>query len=168
MRTGNRIHQCGYTFIGLLLVIMLAGLALAEAANTWSNLRQREREQELLKVGDKIRAAIGEYYNQSPGQVKQYPPTLEDLVRDKRYPAPKRYLRKIPVDPMTGMANWGTMEGQGGGIMGVMSLSAKQPFKQKNFPPIYKSFENKKFYADWVFAYTPANELLKQDASVLP
>ena len=157
MLTGND-KQSGYTFLGLLLVIMIAGLVLAEAGNTWSNLRQREREQELLKVGDKIREAIGNYYQRSPGLVKQYPRRLEDLLRDDRFPQPQRYLRKLYADPLTGQPNWGTLEGPSGGIMGVYSLSSQKPFKKNNFPPIYESFAKKKMYIEWIFAYLPETD----------
>ncbi|MCB4812282.1 type II secretion system GspH family protein [Methylovorus menthalis] len=154
MLTGND-KQSGYTFLGLLLVIMIAGLVLAQAGNTWSNLRQREREQELLKVGDKIREAIGNYYQRSPGLVKQYPRTLEALLRDDRFPQPQRYLRQLYADPLTGIVNWGVLEAPSGGIMGVYSLAPGKPFKQRNFPPLYESFEKKKLYTEWMFAYLP-------------
>jgi len=164
MQTGKHIQliQQGYTFIGLLLILTLTGFTLAQAGNLWSQARQREKELELLKIGDKFRQAIGNYYNATPGEVKQYPPSLEALLKDNRYPQPRRYLRKIYVDPMTNMAEWGTVEGPGGGIMGVMSMSDKQPFKTKQFPLIYKSFENKKFYAEWMFVYSPFDEMLQE------
>ncbi|MDP2246706.1 MAG: type II secretion system protein, partial [Nitrosomonadales bacterium] len=103
MQIGNsRRKDKGFTFMGVLVIIILVGFSLAEAGNTWSNIRKREREQELLKVGDKIREAIGNYYNQSPGMVKQFPPTLEALLKDERFPTPQRYLRQLYLDPTTG------------------------------------------------------------------
>ena len=141
MRTGRRARrQGGYALMSVLLVIVLMGIALAEASNSWSNLRQRDREKELLRVGDKIREAIGNYYNQSPGDVKQFPQTLEDLLHDDRFPTPRRYLRKIYDDPMTGRPYWGTLHAPSGGIMGIYSLSAARPFKTANFKPVYETF----------------------------
>ena len=161
MRTGRRARrQGGYALMSVLLVIVLMGLALAEASNSWSNLRQRDREKELLRVGDKIREAIGNYYNQSPGDVKQFPQTLEDLLHDDRFPTPRRYLRKIYDDPMTGRPYWGTLHAPSGGIMGIYSLSAARPFKTANFKPVYESFARKKHYIEWIFAYTPETEML--------
>lgn len=144
--------------MGLLVLIILAGFILAEAGNTWSNIRKREREQELLKAGDKIREAIGSYYQQSPGMVKQFPPTLEALLKDDRFPAPRRHLRKLYTDPTTGRAGWGILEAPSGGIMGVYSLSPGKPFKTSGFPEIHQSFENKKYYMDWIFAYVPETD----------
>ena len=161
MRTGRRARrQGGYALMSVLLVIVLMGLALAEASNSWSNLRQRDREEELLRVGDNIREANGNYYNQSPGDVKQFPQTLEDLLHDDRFPTPRRYLRKIYDDPMTGRPYWGTLHAPSGGIMGIYSLSAARPFKTANFKPVYESFARKKHYIEWVFAYTPETEML--------
>jgi type II secretory pathway pseudopilin PulG len=156
MRNGNVFKRReGFVFMGLLVVLVLIGFSLAEAGNTWSNIQKREREQELLKVGDKIRVAIGQYYNQSPGMVKQYPPNLEVLLRDERYPVPRSYLRKLYADPLTGKRIWGVLEAPSGGIMGIYSLSPGQPFKRKGFPERFKSFENRKYYMQWIFAYVP-------------
>lgn len=144
--------------MGVLLIIILAGFSLAEAGNAWSNIRKREREQELLKVGDKIREAIGNYYNHSPGMVKQFPPTLEALLKDDRFPTPQRYLRKLYIDPTTGRTGWGILEAPSGGVMGVYSLSPDRPFKTKGFPQMYESFENRKYYMEWIFAYLPESD----------
>ena len=44
--------QSGYILIGLLVLILVSGFALAQAGTKWSNARKREKEQELLKIGD--------------------------------------------------------------------------------------------------------------------
>ncbi|MCB5183826.1 type II secretion system GspH family protein [Methylobacillus gramineus] len=151
----GRLTQRGFSLMGALLIIMLVGFSLAEAGNSWSNIRKREREQELLKVGDTLRKAIGNYYNQSPGMVKQFPPTLKSLLKDDRFPVPQRYLRQLYIDPTTGRPGWGLLYAPSGGIMGVYSLSSEQPFKTRNFPERYKNFEKKKAYIEWIFAYLP-------------
>jgi type II secretory pathway pseudopilin PulG len=151
----SRPNQSGYILVGLLIIIMVAGYALAATGTKFSEARKREREQELLKVGDTIRKAIGNYYNQTPGVVKQYPPNLEALIRDERFPEPKRYLRKLYLDPVTQREGWGILEAPSGGVMGVYSLSAAKPYKSKNFRLIYQHFENKKYYGEWYFAYVP-------------
>jgi len=147
--------QSGYILIGLLVLIMVAGFALAEAGTKFSDARKREREQELLKIGDTFRKAIGNYYNQTPGVVKQYPPNLEALLKDVRFPEPRRYLRKIYTDPVTQLPGWGILEAPSGGVLGIYSLSAASPYKTKNFRPIYRHFENQKYYGEWYFAYVP-------------
>ena len=149
----NTFKQQGFILLGMLVLIVIAGLVLTQASTKWSDARKREREQELLKVGDNIRKAIGSYYRQTPGVVKQYPPNLEALLRDDRLPVPRRYLRKIYIDPITQREGWGIVEAPSGGVMGVYSLSADMPFKTKGFRPIYKHFENRKYYGEWYFAY---------------
>ncbi|WP_089375489.1 secretion system X pseudopilin PulG-like protein [Methylobacillus rhizosphaerae] len=156
MKSGNR--QCGMVLMGVLLLIILMGLGMAVAGNRWSDMQRREREQELLKVGDTIRKAIGNYYNLSPGMVKQFPPTLNALLKDERFPVPQRHLRKLYTDPVTQRPGWGLLYAPSGGIMGVYSLSGAHPFKTRNFPPPYQDFEKKKAYIDWVFAYLPETD----------
>ena len=157
MQAGKNINQhAGFVLIGMLVLMIVAGYALAEVSVKWSDAVKREREQELLKVGDTIRKAIGSYYNQTPGVVKQYPPNLEALLKDDRFPIPRRYLRKLCLDPITQRDGWGILEAPSGGVMGVYSLSDQAPYKRKNFRTIYKSFENQKFYGNWYFAYVPA------------
>ena len=148
-------YQSGYILVGLLILIMVAGYVLAAAGTKFSDARKREREQELIKVGDTIRKAIGNYYNQTPGVVKQYPPNLEALLKDERFPQPKRYLRKLYLDPVTQREGWGILEAPSGGVMGIYSLSAAKPYKTKNFRLMYRHFENKKYYGEWYFAYVP-------------
>lgn len=147
--------QSGYILIGLLVLILVSGFALAQAGTKWSDARKREREQELLKIGDIIRKAIGNYYNQTPSVVKQYPPNLEALLRDNRFPEPRRYLRKIYLDPVTQREGWGIVEAPSGGVMGIYSLSAAKPYKTKNFRRMYQQFENRKYYGEWYFTYLP-------------
>lgn len=153
MQHGSSL-ELGYALIGLLVLLVITGLALGEAGASWSQARQREKEWELLKVGDEFRRAIQQYYSESPGLVKQYPPTLDALVKDDRFPIPKRHLRQIYVDPITGSRQWGTLRTEIG-ITGVYSMSDDVPIKKKNFPLIYQSFEDKNDYGDWIFGYVP-------------
>ena len=143
----------GYILIGLLVLIMVSGLALAQVGAKWSEARKRDREQQLLKIGDTIRKAIGSYYNQTPGVVKQFPPNLESLLKDDRFPRPKRYLRKLYLDPITQREGWGIVEAPSGGVMGIYSLSDAKPYKTKNFRLIYQHFEDRKYYGEWYFVY---------------
>lgn len=159
MPTGKPdLRQHGYALLAVLVLIMVIGFSLAEAGAMWSDARKRDREQELLKIGDKFRIAIGKYYNSTPGPVKQFPRTLEALLRDDRFPVPQRYLRTVYIDPVTMREGWGILEAPSGGIMGVYSLSGEKPYKTKQFRPLYQEFENKKMYGDWIFTYLPGLE----------
>jgi len=94
----------GFTYIGLLVAIVVIGIGLAAVGPVSRTLQLRDKERELLFVGDQYRRAIGMYYDKTPGPLKQYPKKLEDLLRDNRYPTVQRYLRRIYFGPLTGKA----------------------------------------------------------------
>lgn len=143
----------GFILLGMLCLLGISGYILTQASAKWSDVVKREREQELLKVGDTIRKSIGSYYNATPGVVKQYPPNLQALLYDDRFPMPKRHIRKLYIDPITQREGWGIVVAPNGGVMGVNSLSGEKPFKRKNFRPIYQDFEDKDYYGEWYFVY---------------
>jgi type II secretory pathway pseudopilin PulG len=153
----------GFTYIGLLIAVALLSIGLAAVGQVWSTAMKRERERELLFIGAEFRRAIGHYYEASPG-VKQYPRSLDDLLKDQRFPVTKRHLRKIYLDPMTGKPNWGLIV-QGDQILGVHSQSMDQPLKTDNFAASDKAFAGTGTYSDWQFAYAP---LEAPDAAVAP
>ena len=132
-------------------------MGLAMTGEAWRTTVQREKERELLFVGDQFRKAITQYYDGTPGGAKQFPNSLDDLLKDARYPTTRRHLRKVYRDPMTGKREWGLVRGPGESIMGVYSLSKQAPMKRANFPPDYASFERAESYAAWRFAYSEAN-----------
>jgi type II secretory pathway pseudopilin PulG len=151
-----RPRRHGFTYIGLLVAIVVMGIGLAAVGPVSRTLQLREKERELLFVGDQYRRAIGMYYDKTPGPLKQYPKKLEDLLRDNRYPNVQRYLRRIYTDPLTGKKQWGLVELPGIGITGVYSLTDLPPIKTANFPAQYKSFQTAKKYSDWKFVYVPS------------
>ncbi|HEB29057.1 MAG TPA: type II secretion system protein [Porticoccus sp.] len=153
MLNGKQHLSKGFVLLGMLCLLLISSIVMTKATTQWSDKVRRDREQELLKVGDTIRLAIGRYYHATPGLIKEYPPTLEALLHDDRFPTPQRYLRKLYGDPVTQREGWGIVVAPNGGVMGINSLSGEQPFKQKNFRPIYQEFEDKKVYADWFFVY---------------
>ena len=157
----------GFTYIGLLIFIVLMGIGLALAGQVWHTSMQREKEKELLFVGDQIRTAITKYYEGSPGGVKKFPNSLQDLLEDRRYPTTKRHLRKIYRDPMTNEARWGLVESPTGGIMGVYSLSKVAPRKVAGFRDRDEAFTDAASYADWKFGYT-ATAIAEIEAGTAP
>jgi general secretion pathway protein G len=121
MRPGRTLER-GYTFVELLvvsaIVIILASVAMPLAKVTAT----RQREAELRRTLREMRTAIDKYKdaadlgNISPLELKAgaegYPPDLETLVDG--VPAANdatgrklKFLRRIPIDPMTHEANWG-------------------------------------------------------------
>ncbi|WP_432719469.1 type II secretion system protein [Jeongeupia wiesaeckerbachi] len=147
-------RQQGFGYIWVLMMVMVMGIYLGLVGDVWQNRLQREREQELLRVGDEIRLAIKGYTAIQGAEGTQYPKRLQDLVQDPRAPFPRRFLRRAYKDPMTG-EDWAYIGAPGGGFMGVYSKSAKIPLKQANFPPQFGGFADKKSFAEWQFAWWP-------------
>lgn len=147
----DRIGEQGYTYIALLILIAVMSVGLTTAGEVWSTALKRDKEEELLFVGHQIRNAITMYYMNSPAQAGRYPLRLEDLLKDPRYPATKRYLRKIYPDPLSSTANWELIRDAKGEILGIHSASEEEPIKKSNFDLVDQDFEGKKKYSDWVF-----------------
>src|SRR3982074_2070613 len=52
----------GFTYIGLLIAVVVLGIALSAVGTVWRTQAQREREQELLFIGHEFQRAIAAYY----------------------------------------------------------------------------------------------------------
>lgn len=165
MRTRS---QFGFTYIALLLIVALLGVGLATKGMEWQTASQRDKEAELLFIGEEFRQAIALYYYRTPGQVNEYPKSLDDLIRDSRFPVVQRYLRRIYRDPMTRKAEWGLVHTPNGRIMGVHSLSRDQPLKTGNFSEMNKEFSNKRVYAEWRFMFEPVASVSNPPSSKAP
>jgi type II secretory pathway pseudopilin PulG len=152
---GNEQSQRGFTYLGVLFAIVIMGMALATTGQFWSTAQKREKERELLFIGNEFRNAIALYYERSPGPAKQFPKTLQELLKDPRKLTTERYLRKIYRDPMTNKTEWGLVKGPDDRIEGVHSLAQSQPFKTGNFSHADREFEGKLTYSDWKFVYQP-------------
>ena len=95
------------------LMAILAGVAMPTARF----MVKREREAELRLDLREMRDAIDEYKRMADQGMIQveldtegYPKTLEELVTGVKIvgqKTPRKFLRKVPMDPMTGKAEWG-------------------------------------------------------------
>ena len=150
------MKQSGFTYLGVLFAVAIMASGLALMGEMWATSLQREKEAELLHIGNAYRRAIMLYYEGSPGGARRYPRELANLVKDERFPGTRRYLRRVYVDPMTGTTEWGLMKGPDGGIMGVFSLSKGEPLKRTNFALTDAGLPAGGTYADWKFAYVAA------------
>lgn len=176
--------QKGFVYLWALFAVTVAGVMMAATGQVWQTKSQREKEQELLFIGEQYRKAIMSYYNNQLTGIRQYPESLEQLLEDKRGPVPIRHLRKIYIDPMTMTDDWGLVEeedmpqqvqgqsnAQGNqnnasssigsslsntskGIVGVYSLSNKKPVKKENFPEYFAKFSEAQTYQDWKFVHS--------------
>jgi type II secretory pathway pseudopilin PulG len=156
MPIGNlKRNQAGFTYLTVLFLIAVAGIVLAKVGVNWGHEDQREREIELLFIGNEYRQAIKQYYERTPGAVKRYPGNLEDLLNDTRYNPSQHYLRKLYRDPFSNRALWGLIGAPEGGISGVYSLSNLRPIKLTGFDQDNISFEGGISFSDWKFVYVP-------------
>ena len=154
MRT-RAASQSGFTYLAILFAVAIMGALLGATGLVWKTVSQRDKEAQLLAIGHEFRAAITQYYDNTPGAAKQYPKKLEDLLEDKRFPTIRRYLRKVYVDPLTGKKEWGIVAGPTGTIMGVYSLSDARPIKTANFEEADKTFEGAASFETWAFTHKP-------------
>ena len=152
MSRGERARRgaAGFTYIGLLALILLIGVLLSAAGEVASTAAQRERETQLLWVGHEYRAAIGRYWSSR----RSYPQTLQELLgAAPDAPVPIRYLRQLYPDPMTNAVDWVLLPAPNGGIMGVASSSKRAPLKTGNFDEVDRDFADAKAYSDWQFRF---------------
>lgn len=147
-----RHGEGGFTSLGLLFAVAVASLALAGTGLLWHFEARREKEKELLFIGEAYRRAIASYYDASPGSAKEYPKRLEDLLLDARFPMPVRHLRRLYRDPMTGDSDWKLILLQER-ITGIASRSGEQPIKVSGFPTELTGFEQARSYGDWRFEH---------------
>lgn len=130
MRTGEarrRAAARGFTYLLLLLAIAIGSAGLAALGTQWRTALQRERETELIFRGNAIAAAIAAYRHAQPG-LPQWPHSFDDLLDDRRGPAPRRHLRRVYTDPFTGRADWIPTPTEDGGFRGVRSRSEAPAF----------------------------------------
>ena len=115
--------QRGMTLLELILtcaiLLILSSAALPIAKYTVVREREGELRHNLLEIRDAIdRYKDAADHNQIRVEIgsEGYPPDLETLVKGVQLGASGdkkiRFLRKIPVDPMTGRAEWGLRAAQ--------------------------------------------------------
>lgn len=110
--------QAGFTIAEMVIVAAILVILAAAAIPIATTTRKRVKETELRTALREMRYAIDEYKRYSDAGLipvdlgaEGYPSELEDLVEgvdvvgqvDKQV----RFLRRIPIDPMTGEAEWG-------------------------------------------------------------
>jgi type II secretory pathway pseudopilin PulG len=168
MQSGERARrEHGFVYIALLIGLAIIGIGLGATSEVWTQSRQREKEEELLFVGNQFRQAITRFYIQSPPAARRFPTTLDELVDDVRAPdKPAHHLRKRYSDPMTNDTSWGEVRLANGQLVGVYSQSSNTPFKVFGFALRDKDFLDKDHYSDWVFrsALPAANPVLAAGA----
>lgn len=90
----SRFRRQAFTLIELLVVLAVIATLLTFAAPRYFKSVDRSREVVLRENLATLRDALDKYY----ADADKYPDSLEDLVA-------RKYLRKVPVDPITESAN---------------------------------------------------------------
>ena len=108
----------GFTLIELIVVMAILGALVAMAAPRYVDILERGRLKAQASNLSTLRAAIDAFH----GDQGRYPDSLEELVQ-------RRYLRSLPVDPVTEAPDWVTLApplGQTGRVWDVRSAAADQ------------------------------------------
>jgi len=148
-------RQRGFSYpVAMFMAALLAVVSMRALENTMTAER-RDKEAELLVVGQAYRDAIRTYYDNSPGTAKTYPPELSALLQDARTTRLRRHLRKLYRDPVSGSGEWGLVRTEQGGVKGVYSLSSLRPMKSDGFPAELAGFAGAAQYRQWQFVYEP-------------
>jgi len=145
--------ESGFTYIAVLVALLMMSLATQGVLTYVSQQSQREREADLLRIGQAYVQAIGAYYEATPGSVKRWPKTLEDLLEDRRLVSIRRHLREIYPDPITRLPDWNLLRARDGGIEGLRSRSELTPIRSGAMDLGNVKLEAASRYADWQFVY---------------
>jgi general secretion pathway protein G len=132
----------GFTLLELIVATSILSILSVMALPLARVTIQREKERQLRLALWEMRDAIDRYKNQADSGFFQtkvdsvnYPPDLETLVKgvEIRGGVKFRYLRSIPIDPMTNSQEWGLRSNQDDpdsdswGGQGVFDVYTKSP-----------------------------------------
>lgn len=95
------IPQKGFSLLELMIAMFILIILISVAVPTYQRTVQNARETVLKENLWQMRRAIDQYHSD-----KGKPPqTIRDLVTDK-------YLREVPVDPITEKSEWSEIKGE--------------------------------------------------------
>ncbi|HEY2548469.1 MAG TPA: type II secretion system protein [Candidatus Acidoferrum sp.] len=118
MKTRKRVFrkQSGLTLLELIIASSILLILSSAALPVLKFTVIRAKEDELRRDLREMRKAIDQYKDAADMNLVRvkvgsegYPPDLESLVKGVDYSGglqKKRFLRKIPIDPLTGRAEW--------------------------------------------------------------
>ena len=115
----------GFTLIELLVVMAIIAILVSIATPRYFNSVEKSKEVVLKQDLSTMRDAIDKYY----GDSGKYPDSLDDLVT-------KKYLRKLPVDPITDRADtWVVVPPEDAEKGGVFDLHSGAPGNGRDGTP---------------------------------
>lgn len=113
-RIPKRVER-GLTLVELIVTVAILTILASAAVPVMRFKVKRDRERELRRDLWEVRDAIDHYKDaadrgafQTKVDSQDYPPDLDTLVNGVDVQGKKvKFLRRIPVDPMTGKSEWG-------------------------------------------------------------
>jgi general secretion pathway protein G len=125
-RRAGRTATHGFTLIELLIVMAIIGTLLSIAVPRYFHSLQHSRETVLKQDLSILREAIDKYY----ADLNQYPEKLADLVD-------KHYVRSVPVDPFTRLADtWTVVASDDPDHPGIRDIQSGAPDIASNKTPV--------------------------------
>ena len=125
-RRAGRTATHGFTLIELLIVMAIIGTLLSIAVPRYFHSLQHSRETVLKQDLSILREAIDKYY----ADLNQYPEKLPDLVD-------KHYVRSVPVDPFTRLADtWTVVASDDPDHPGIRDIQSGAPDIASNGTPV--------------------------------
>lgn len=119
----------GFTLIELLVVLAIIATLISVAAPQYFGASDRAKDTVLREDLNVMRDCIDKYY----GDTGKYPESLQMLVE-------KRYLRAVPVDPITERKDtWIEIRSAGTGSSGITDVKSGAPGNALDGTP-YKDF----------------------------
>jgi general secretion pathway protein G len=111
----KRRTEAGLTLVELIVTVSILAILAATAVPIARFKVQRDKERELKQDLWVMRDAIDHYKDaadrgafQTKIDSQNYPPDLDELVKGVDVQGKKvKFMRAIPIDPMTGKAEWG-------------------------------------------------------------
>ncbi|KQV94747.1 type II secretion system protein [Rhizobacter sp. Root1221] len=155
MRNGDATaaRQRGVAYLMFLIALAVIGGVSASTVGVSVQRTRADAEEALLQAGEEYEQALTSYRGKSANAVVGGgPKRLDDLLKDPRSPSPRRHLRDLRPDPLTGSDEWGLVYYPDGTIAGVYSLAPGTPIKQTGFQPHQAAFDKAQSYSHWVFS----------------
>lgn len=153
-----RLKKSGFTLIELLVVVIIVAVLATVAVPMVENSVKRYKEIELRRSLRALRTAIDDYkkfVEENKIEVDEdtysYPEKLDNLVDGIEYKDKEnkekimKFLRKIPIDPMTNSNEWG--------LRSYQDEKDSSSWGGENVYDIYTKSERKAldgtYYKDW-------------------